>query len=410
MAEHTYCRICGTRLPAPFLDLGRMPLANAFLRSPQEFAGESAYSLAVAGCVECGLVQLDYVVPAEQLYRRYIYVSSTAEAVRRHAAGLAEGLTGRYGWDAQDLMVEVGSNDGTVLKAFQRRGLRVLGVEPARNIAEVAEREGVPTVPEFFTAATAAAQQERVGEAAVIMGRHVFAHVDDVHDFLEGVDRWLAKNGVLIIEVPYLGELIARLEFDTIYHEHLSYFALRPVERLCAQHGLRLLDAEPIELHGGSVILHIRRQDPSFPPSEALAALLRAEDARGLARPEALTAFGQRVQAWKSRFQEFVGQLREAGADIIGYGAAAKANTLLNYCPEVGRSLRMILDKSPLKHGYYTPGTHVPVEPVERWVSDPATHLLILAWNFREEIVRQLQPFAARGGRFVVPIPDPMVI
>jgi novobiocin biosynthesis protein NovU/D-mycarose 3-C-methyltransferase len=410
MAEHTHCRICGTRLPAPFLDLGRMPLANSFLKSPKEFAGEPAYSLAVAGCVACGLVQLDYVVPAEQLYRNYIYVSSTSDAVRQHADALAARLTRRYGWSAKALVVEVGSNDGTVLKAFQRRGTRVLGVEPARNIAALAERDGVPTVAEFFNGATAAAEHERVGEAAALLGRHVFAHVDDVHDFMKGAAGWLAKDGVLVIEVPYLGELVDRLEFDTVYHEHLSYIALRPMERLCAQHGLQLVDVEPIELHGGSVIMHVRRREAGDAPSGTLRAMLADEDRRGLGRPETLAAFGRRVETWRDRFQDFVAGLRRGGANIIGYGAAAKANTLLNYCPDVARSLRMILDKSPHKHGHFTPGTHIPVEPVERWTTDPATHMLVLAWNFRDEIMRQLAPFAARGGRFVIPIPEPVVV
>lgn len=410
MASHTLCRICGTRLPPPFLDLATMPLANAFLRSPAEFDAEVRYPLAVTGCSVCGLVQLDYVVPAEQLYRDYIYVSATSDAVRAHAEGLAERLTRQYGWGPTHLVVEVASNDGTVLKAFQRRGTRVLGIEPARNIAEVAERAGVPTVPEFFTEASARGQHDRVGEAAAIIGRHVFAHVDDVHDFLRGVTRFLAKDGVLIIEVPYLGELIAKLEFDTIYHEHLSYFSLRPVDRLCTERGLRLVDVELTDLHGGSVILHICRVDAPRRPSELLERMLREEDARGLASAEVLDTFAERVRAWKRRVEDFVADLHRSGADLIGYGAAAKANTLLNYCPEVARALRLILDKSPLKHGLYTPGTHIPVEPVERWASDPATHLLILAWNFQQEIMRQMRPFAERGGHFVLPIPEPRVV
>jgi novobiocin biosynthesis protein NovU/D-mycarose 3-C-methyltransferase len=410
MGKHLACRICGTTLPAPFLDLGTMPLANSFLRSPEEFQEEPAYPLAVAGCPDCGLVQLTYVVPAEQLYRDYIYVSSTSDAVRQHAEALAERLIRRYGWGADHLIVEVASNDGTVLKAFQRRGLRVLGIEPARNIAAIAERDGIPTVTEFFTEATARLQRDRGGDAAAIIGRHVFAHVDDVHDFLRGAAGFLAKDGVLIIEVPYLGQLIEKLEFDTIYHEHLSYVSLRPLDRLCAERGLRLVDVEPVDLHGGSVVLHICRQDGPGRRSDFLAAMLREEEARGFARADVLAAFAGRVRAWKARFEEFVAGLRRAGADLIGYGAAAKANTLLNYCPEEARSLRLILDKSPHKQGRYTPGTHIPVVPVERWASDPATHMVILAWNFQEEVMRQMKPFADRGGRFVIPIPAPKVI
>lgn len=410
MGRHTHCRICRAALPEPFLDFGAMPLANSFLRSPDEFPTEASYPLAVAGCPECGLVQLDYVVPAEQLYREYIYVSATSDAVRRYADGLAARLIGRYGWGPSSLIVEVASNDGTVMKAFQRRGMRVLGIEPARNIAAVAERDGIPTASEFFTEATARAQQNRVGDAAAILGRHVFAHVDDVHDFLRGVDGLLAKDGVLLIEVPYLGELIANLEFDTIYHEHLSYCSLRPVQRLCKDRGFRLVDAEPVDLHGGSILLHICREEAPQGPSDQVTRLLGAEDARRLTHPDTLAAFAGRVRSWKRRFEGFVSDLRRSGADLIGYGAAAKANTLLNYCPDAAGTLRFILDKNPLKQGRYTPGTHIPVRSVEGWEPDPATHMVILAWNFREEIMRQMKPFANRGGRFVVPIPEPEII
>jgi novobiocin biosynthesis protein NovU/D-mycarose 3-C-methyltransferase len=410
MGNHARCRICGAALPPVFLDLGSMPLANAFLRSPAEFEDEERFPLGVSGCHACGLVQLDHVVPAERLYREYIYVSATSDAVREHAERLARRLTTRFGWGGDDLVVEVASNDGTVLKAFQRRGTRVLGVEPARNIAAAAEREGIPTVPDFFDSATAAALSDRHGEAAAVIGRHVFAHVDDVHDFLRGVDALLGKDGVLLIEVPYLGDLIANLEFDTIYHEHLSYFSLLPLARLCEAGGFRLVDVERVELHGGSVLLYIARAHTAPRPSDGLEALLREEEARGLATAAVWNQFAERVRRWKTRTEEFMEGLLRSGADVIGYGAAAKANTLLNYCPAVAKALRYVLDRSPLKHGRYTPGTHIPVEPIERWRSDSATHLLILAWNFKDEIVRQMGPFAERGGRFIVPIPEPRVL
>jgi len=387
-----------------------MPLANAFASSPDDFKDEPTFPLAVTCCSECGLVQLDHVVPAERLYGEYLYVSSTSDAVRKHARMLAERLTRRYEWGPAHLVVEVASNDGTILKAFQRVGTRVLGIEPARNIAAIAEREGVPTVPSFFTEATSQAQHELMGDAAAIIARHVVAHVNDLHDFMRGVTRFLSKDGVLIIEVPYLGELIVRLEFDTIYHEHLSYISLRPIERLCRERGLRLIDVEFVDLHGGSVIFHICREEAPDRPSEFLAKMLCEEDKRGLAREEVLMTFAERVRGWKSRFEVFIEELHHSGADIIGYGAAAKGNTLLNYCPVAARSLRLILDKNPLKHGRYTPGTHIPVQPVEQLEKDRATHMLILAWNFQEEIMRQMSSFARRGGRFITPFPEPRII
>jgi len=408
MGDHTRCRICATPLPAPFLDLGAMPLANSFLASLDDAAAEPRYPLAVASCGRCGLVQLTYVVPAETLYRDYIYVTSTSDVVRVHADTLAGSLAARYGWSPDTLVVEVASNDGTVLRAVQRRGARVLGIEPALNIASIAEAAGVPTVPEFFDATTAAAIRERHGPAAAILGRHVFAHVDDVHDFLRGVETLLTPDGVLVIEVPYFTELIDKLEFDTIYHEHLSYVALTPITRLCADHGLSLVDAEMVGLHGGSVIMHIQRGPRAA--SARVERMLADEGRRGLLRPESLAAFASRVTAWKARFEDLVATTVAGGGRLIGYGAAAKANTLLNYCPDVARALGAILDRSPHKHGRYTPGTHVPVVPVDEWMAAKATHMVILAWNLRDEIVRQMKPFADAGGHFIVPIPEPEIV
>lgn len=387
-----------------------MPLANSFLASPTEFKDEPEFPLAVTGCRDCGLVQLTHVVPADQLYRQYVYVSSTSDTVRQYANRMAARLVQRYGWGTSDLIVEVASNDGTILKAFQRQGVRVLGIEPARNIAEIAERDGVPTVPEFFSEPTALQQCERVGEVAAILGRHVFAHIDDLHDFIRGVSGLLRKDGVLLIEVPYLGALIANMEFDTIYHEHLSYVSLRPVVRLCMEYGLSLVDIEPVDLHGGSILVHIRRSAGSLRQSETAAVMLGREDSSGLHRPDNLECFAERVRNWRGQFVSFIKDLEGSGARLIGYGAAAKANTLLNYCPEVAKSLSLILDKSPYKQGLLTPGTHVPVRPVAEWSASGASHMLILAWNFREEIMRQMRPFAQSGGRFVVPIPKPEII
>ena len=403
------CRICGTRLSPPFLDLGPMPLANAFLRSLDEATAEARYPLAVAGCESCGLLQLNHVVPAERLYSNYIYVSSTSEAVRTHARWLAQELPRRYGWGASDLLVEVASNDGTVLKVFQQAGIGVLGVEPAANIAALAEQDGVPTAVTFFNASTAKELRERHGRAKAILGRHVFAHVDDVHDFFIGVETLLADDGVFLVEVPYLGTLLNRLEFDTIYHEHLSYFALEPVRRLCRGHGFELVDVDVVNLHGGSVLMHMRRAGRAS-VSEPLRAMLEEERCGGFTSPEAWRIFATRLRWWRSVFQRLIAGLSDAGARFVGYGAAAKASTLLNYCPEVAARLECVLDRSPLKHGRFTPGTHLEVRPVERWTECRATHMLILALNLAEEIVRQMQPFAERGGRFVVPIPSPRVL
>ena len=411
MPQHANCRICKTTLPEPFLDFGNMPLANSFLAGPAEFSSEGTYPLAVAGCPTCGLVQLNFVVPAEQLYRDYIYVSSTSDGVRAHADYLARTLIAQYGWTAADLIVEVASNDGTVLQAFQQRGVRVIGVEPARNIASIANAAGVPTIAEFFNPASARTVLRDHGRAAAILGRHVFAHVDDVHEFLEAVDACLADAGVFLVEVPYLGDFLAKLEFDTVYHEHLSYVSLGAMEHLCRQHGMALVDVEPITLHGGSVVIHMRRSALWAQPSARLVQMLQQERESELSDPARLKQFAADVRSWKTRFEALIGKLRAEGATLIGYGAAAKANTLMCYCPEAAGSLQYILDRSVHKQGRYTPGTHIRVEAVDHWMSGPPpTHMVLLAWNFKHEIMAQMKAFGDRGGSFVVPIPEPQVV
>jgi hypothetical protein len=408
MSNHHLCRVCGDRLPEPFLDLGEMPLANSFLKSPAEFANEPRFPLALTSCRTCGLVQLNHVVPAETLYRDYIYVSSTSDAVRAHGRALAERIKARYELGPDDLVVEVASNDGTVLKSFQDIGLPVLGVEPALNIAKIAEAAGIPTVAEFFTADLGRSLVQSHRQASVILGRHVFAHVNNVHDFLDGATALLNDRGVLAIEVPYLGELLANGEFDTVYHEHLSYLALSQFARLAEDHGLRVVDVERIALHGGSIIVYMRR--PQWPVSPAVTKMLADEAASQMWSEANLARFTRSVAAWKEQFEAMVEGIARGGGVVVGYGAAAKGNTLLNYCPRVAASLTCILDRSPHKQGTFTPGTHIPVRPVDAWKDVRATHMVILAWNFKDEIMRQMQPFADAGGRFIVPLPVPAAV
>lgn len=409
MLERSRCRVCRTRLPEPFLDLGSMPLANAFLASPEAFSKESSYPLAVSCCPACGLMQLTCVVPKEQLYRDYPYVSSTSEGVRKYAGELADRLVRRLGLASGHLVMELGSNDGLVLKAFQARGTRTLGIEPARNIAAVARENGVETVAEFFNRETAGRLRERYCPASVLLGRHVFAHIDDWHDFMEGVDRILAPEGVLILEVPYVGHLLDRLEFDTIYHEHLSYISLIPVGILCQLHGFQMTDVEEVPLHGGSILIHIRRRGAACPTAR-LEAALQSERERRLSDPKTLEAFSARVFRWRQAFRDLILGLGSGKARLVGYGAAAKSSTLLNFCPEAAGRLECVLDRNPHKVGRYTPGTHLPVLSPDAWKPDGVTHMVILAWNFKEEIMAQMVPFSGRGGEFVLPIPEPTVV
>lgn len=411
MPVNARCRACLHPLGEPFLDLGPQPPSNSFLRSPADFESEKRFPLAVVACAACGLAQTTFDVPGEDIFNdQYVYVSATSEGVRAHAESLAESLAPGLRARAHPLVVEVASNDGTVLKAFRARGLRVLGIEPSGTIAEMARRDGIETISEFFNQVMAPGVAREHGHAALILARHVFAHVEDVRSFLAGGRELLAPDGSILIEVHYLKSLLEGLQFDTIYHEHMSYWAIQPLERLCAALGLTLVDTWPVDLHGGSIIFEIQHQATARPPSARLRDMRTAEAAAGTCDPATHQAFARRVHAWRHAFVSLVDSLVRDGARIVGYGAAAKANTALNFCPEVARHLPFILDRNPLKQGTFTPGTHIPVVPVEALGESDATHMLILAWNFQAEIRRQMAEFARGGGRFILPIPDPRVV
>lgn len=411
MPVNSRCRACLTPLGDPFLDLGLQPPSNAFLRSEAEFAHERTFPLAVVACASCGLAQTTFDVPGEDIFNDdYVYVSGTSEGVRAHARALAAGLAPALSERPDALVIEVASNDGTVLAPFRDAGLRVLGIEPAGRIAEMARRAGIETISEFFGRDLAPEVARSHGPADLILARHVFAHVPDVRDFLEGARALLAVDGAILIEVQYLKPLLEGLQFDTIYHEHMSYWAIQPLERLCAALDLALVDTRPVALHGGSILFEIRHAGGELGGSRRLEAMRKAELEAGTCDPATHADFAARVRDWTATFSTLLEELETGGARLIGYGAAAKANTALNTCPEAAGRLRVILDKNPLKQGTFTPGTHLRVEPAARWRDFDATHMVLLAWNFADEIRRQMAPFAAAGGRFVLPIPEPRVL
>jgi novobiocin biosynthesis protein NovU/D-mycarose 3-C-methyltransferase len=411
MPVNVRCRACLAPLGEPFLDLGIQPPSNSFLRSPADFASEKGFPLAVVACAQCGLAQTTFDVPGEDIFNDdYVYVSATSEGVRAHAAALAEALAPPLVGKDRALVIEIASNDGTVLKPFRDRGLRVLGIEPSGAIAEMARRDGIETISEFFKHQLAARIVREHGLAELILARHVFAHVSDVRSFLAGGREALAPGGSIQIEVHYLKSLLEHLQFDTIYHEHMSYWAIQPLERLCAALDLTLVDTRPIDLHGGSILFEIQHAATARPPSPRLRQMRAAEIEAGTCDPATHRAFAQRVHAWRTSFLDLIESLARGGAKIVGYGAAAKANTALNFCPEVAKRLTFILDRNPLKQGTFTPGTHIPVVPADAWEGSGATHMLILAWNFESEIRRQMQAFAEGGGTFILPIPEPRIV
>ena len=409
----TECRACGGRELERVLDLGEQPLANSFLPGrdlERELEEELFFPLEVHSCAGCGLLQLIHVVSPEVLFRDYIYVSTTSDTLQRHFADMARQLTDLHRLGPGSLVVEIASNDGLLLKKFRDLGVRGVGVEPAVNIAAMARQAGLEVVNEFFTSDVAASVRATHGPADLIVGNNVFAHVNDLADFLGGIDRLLGPEGGISLEFPYVRDLIEHREYDTIYHEHLSYFSVAVVLKLFARHGLVLRDVERIPIHGGSIRVHGKKAGSSGRQSDRLLRLLAEEEAMGLNTLEFQRRFAGEVESTKAKLLSLLRGLKAQGKRIAGYGAPAKGNTQLNYCGIGADLLEYTVDKSPLKQGKLTPGMHLEVHPVEKLLEDRPDHVLIIAWNFAEEIMSQQRAYRDLGGRFIIPIPEPRVI
>jgi SAM-dependent methyltransferase len=405
------CRFCGAPLSHVFVDLGASPLANSYLEPEALGRAEAFYPLCVYVCGECLLVQLPEEERPEAIFSDYAYFSSYSESWLRHAKAYAEAMIGRFGFGAGHQVVEIASNDGYLLRWFQERGVPVLGVEPAANVAAAAQAAGIPTRVKFFGEAAA---REMVAEglrADLLVGNNVLAHVPGLNDFVAGLKVLLAPAGVLTLEFPHLLRLMAEDQFDTIYHEHYSYFSFTTVRKVFAAHGLTLFDVEELPTHGGSLRIYARHdEDAAKPVGERVADLLAREEEAGLGRIEAYRSFGERVRRVKWGLLRFLIQAREEGKSIAAYGAPAKGNTLLNYCGVRTDFLDYTVDRSPHKQGRYLPGVRIPIHAPDRLRETRPDYVLILPWNLEEEIVEQMADVRSWGGRFVVAIPEVRVL
>jgi C-methyltransferase C-terminal domain/Putative zinc binding domain/Methyltransferase domain len=399
------CRICRSTELLDVLSLGDMPPVNSFLTSAADIARESRHPLALVFCPKCTHVQLTHMLDPKDVFEDYIYFSSMSETIVRHGEALAKRYAQELGLGKNDLVAELASNDGCILKPFKAAS-RVYGVEPAKNIAEVANREGVPTLAEFFDSRTAAIVKKEQGAAKLIIARNVVAHVPEVVDFIAGAGEWLTDDGILHVEVPYLGEMVRELEFDTIYHEHLSYFSVTALAHLFREAGIVLWDVEEIGLHGGSLIARGKRKGHA--PTANVERLLAKERAIGLTTMAPLEKFAEGTRRLKTLIPELLRDLKKTGS-VAGYGAAAKGVVLTNYCGIGKDLLDWVADRSPHKQGKMMPGTHLPVVSVDRVLAEQPAHLLVLAWNFFDEIKQQQSAYVAAGGKFVVPVPVPRV-
>jgi SAM-dependent methyltransferase len=394
-----------------FLDLGFTPPADAFLRSEQLAEPETYYPLEVVSCRRCGLAQLSYIVSPTVLYRHdYPYEASITRTGRKHWAEFARTAFTSLALSPGELVVDIGSNVGVLLRQFQECGARVLGVDPATNIARIAERNGIETLNDFFTADVAQSIRATHGPAALVTATNVFAHVDDLDAFVAAVKLLLAPDGVFVFEAPYFGNLLAQIEYDTVYHEHLSYLSLKPLLLFFERMDMTLFDVQERDIHGGSFRVFVQRRHGKQAVTPAVGAFLAREQSLGLDRLEVLEAFANAVRDNRQALLTLLHGLKAEGARIAGVSAPAKGMTLLNYCRIGGETLDFVTEKSTLKIGRYTPGTHIPVTDDGELVRRRPDYALLLAWNFADEIIGNLTDFAAAGGRFIVPIPNPRIV
>ena len=405
------CRFCGTRLRRTFVDLGMSPLCQTHIAPEQLNHMEPFYPLRAYVCHECFLVQLDeYVAPGE-IFSDYAYFSSYSDSWVEHARRYAEAMTRRFRLSAQSRVVEIASNDGSLLQHFVRLGIPVLGVEPAANVAKVAVEKGIPTTVRFFGQKTARDIAQEAGQADLLLGNNVLAHVPGLNDFVAGMKILLKPQGVITMEFPHLYRLMERNQFDTIYHEHFSYFSLYTVEKVFAAHGLTIFDVAEIETHGGSLRIFARHADNVALPVEASVAALRQRELdEGFTRLETYAAFAEQVRETKRAILEFLIGAKRAGKTVVGYGAPGKGNTLLNYCGIRQDFLDYTVDRSPYKQGKFTPGTRIPILAPERIRETRPDYVFILPWNLLDEIAGQMSYIREWGGKFVVPIPKLRVL
>lgn len=392
-----------------FLPLGSHPLANGFLTKRQLTEVEPFFPLDAHVCLECGLIQIPDNVPSD-FFRQYVYVPSVSEAMHNHFAGLAALVAGQFLASLQSLTVDIGCNDGLFLKCLKDLGARTLGVDPATNIIQMARQNGLEVINEYFSPEIARRIQATYGSAAVIVTTNTFHHIGDLDSFTEGVTLLLEDKGVFIIEIPYALELVAQNEFDGIYHEHVSQFTVKSLVDLFRRFELEIFDLESLDIHGGSMRVFVRKAQKGGSVSPRVSRWLSHETDCRLFSASTYDAFRERVKKNRQTLLSLLKKLRQDGKRVAGYGASARGNTLLNYYRIGTDILDYIVDRNSLKHGLYSPGMHIPVLAVEKILQDRPDYLLILAWNFAAEIMRQLEAYRRLGGKFILPIPEVRIV
>ena len=401
------CRFCGSSLSHTFVDLGMSPLCESYRNVEQLNQMEPFYPLHVRVCGNCFLVQLEEFVPPGEIFTEYAYFSSYSDAWLSHARSYVDMVVKRFGLSTKSFVVELASNDGYLLQYFREKGIPMLGIEPAANVASAAVSKGVPTIVKFFGVQTAKDLVANGRLAELIVANNVLAQVPDLNDFVGGIKILLKPGGVVTVEFPHLARLIEENQFDTIYHEHFSYFSFRTAEKIFAAHGLTLFDVEEISTHGGSLRIYGRHaEDEAKPVNDNALRLKEREAAYGLDHLDRYKSFDEKVKETKRKLLQFLIQAKREGKRIAGYGAPGKGNTLLNYCGIRTDFIDFTVDRNPYKQGKFLPGTHIPIYSPDKIPQERPDFVLILPWNFKEEIMQQLNFIQDWGGKFIVPIPE----
>jgi len=402
------CRVCESSEIVPILKLGATPPANSFVK-PQDAMAQQSFPLELFMCKKCLLVQLGYTVPPEVLFKNYLYFSSTSETLKGHFAALAQEIMEKYAHDGE-IVVEIGSNDGVFLRNFVGKKVRGIGFEPATNVAKVAQGAGVETINDFFNLENAQKFLAEKGSAKVIVATNVFAHIAQLRELVQGMERLLAKDGVVIIEFHHLASLYGHMEFDSIYHEHLCYYSLKPLQTLFGFYGMEIFDVKKIPIHGGSLRIYVQKKAAGREISANVGQIVGEEEELGLYHLETFEKFAGKIGRLKKELVGMLQKLKSEGKSVVGYGAPAKCTTLLNYCGIGPDLLEYIVDKGAAKQNLLVPGVGIPIYGPQKLLETKPDYVLILAWNLYDEIVRQQAEFKAQGGKFIVPIPEPRII
>jgi SAM-dependent methyltransferase len=403
------CIVCGGESVEQFLDLGETALANKFLAEDELDTPEPTYPLRVGFCHGCGHVQLIERVPPAAMFEDYLYLSSASDTLRSHLYELSDIVVTRNDLTPDDLVIDIGCNDGTLLLGFARHGVRTLGVDPARNLAELAEHSGIDRFVGFFDSHSSREIVDRWGHASVITATNTFPHIPELHDFMEAIGRALAPGGAFVIEAHYLVDMLEQGAFDTIYHEHVSYWALGPMQTLFERHGMQAVHAERLPIHHGQLRITVQRQGEGDVDS-SVDRILERERELEIDRFSTYEAFAGETHRIKQELNETVAMLLHDHNRVVGYGAPAKGSTLLSFLELGPDKISYIVDRSPLKQGRYTPGSHIPVVAPERLLTDQPDYVLLLAWNFADEVLDQQADYRGRGGRFIIPVPRVQVV